>query len=156
MVISHIFYSQRRFFFQILIPLIQPKQIVELVCSLWFINKKHNIKGILFWTVWITRTFDSYIVTRPGGRQEELLMGPPLKAGERWPPWVGDGGINSLFVIPVSARWALLSLKPDYKISSFHPEIPGFDPGTFGVESRCATNELPCDSVLVTIKTHPE
>ena len=21
-------------------------------------------------------------------------MGPPLKAGERWPPWVGDGGIT--------------------------------------------------------------
>ena len=139
-----------------LIPLIQLKQIVELVCSLWFINEKHNIKGDLFRTVWITKTFDSYIVTRPGGRQEELLMGPPLKAGEWWPPWVGDGGINSLFVIPVSARWALLSLKTDYKISSFHPEIPGFDPGTFGVESWRTSYELPSSSVMVTIKTHPE
>ena len=130
-----------------LIPIIQPKQIVKLVWSLWFIKKKYNTKGDLFWTVWITKTFDSYVVTRPGGRQEELLMGPPLKAGEWWPPWVGDGGINSLFVIPVSARWALLSLKTDYKISSFHPEIPGFDPGTFGVESWRTSDELPSSSV---------
>ena len=65
-------------------------------------------------------------------------------------------GINSLFVIPVSARWALLSLKTDYKISSFRPEIPGFVPGTFGVESRRISNELPSDSIPVTIKTHAE
>ena len=139
-----------------LIPLNQTNPIVELVCSLWFTNEKHDIKGDLFWTVWITSTCDSYIVTRPGGRQEELLLGPPLKAGERWPPWVGDGGINSIFVNPVSAWWALLSLKTDYKISSFHPEIPGFDPGTFGVVSRCTSNELPSDSVPITIKTHPK
>ena len=142
--------------FRWLIMLIQQTKIVESLHSWRIFKEKHNIKGNLFWTVWITRTFDSYIVTRPGGRQEELLMGPPLKAGEWWPPWVGDGGINSLFVIPVSARWALLSLKTDYKISSFHPKIPSFDPGTFGVGSKRASNELPRNSVQHMIKTQPE
>ena len=43
-----------------------------------------------------------------------------------------------------------------YKISSFRSKIPGFDPGTFGVESKRTSNELPSDSVQQTIKTHPE
>ena len=44
-----------------------------------------------------------------------------------------------------------MSLKTDYKIASFHPEIQGFDPG-----SQRTSNELPNDSVQQTIKTHPE
>ena len=119
-------------------------------------NNKMIPSSILTPTFLVKPSSDTFILTRPGGRQGELFLRPPLKAGERWPPWVGDGGINSLFVIPVSARWALLSLKTDYKISSFHPEIPGFDPGTFGVESWRTSDELPSSSVVVTIKTHPE
>ena len=56
---------------------------------------------------------------------------------------------HSLFVNFVFARWALLSLKTDTKISSFHPEIPGFDPGIFGTESKRASNELPSSSVEI-------
>ena len=102
------------------------QKIVELLCIYRIIKEKHSSKGDLFWTVLITRTFDTYIVTRPGGW------------GRR------------------SSYWVLLSLKTNYKISLFHPEIPGFDPGTFGVETKCTSNELLGDSVQQTIKTHPE
>ena len=38
---------------------------------------------------------DMYILTAAGRlRRGDLIMGPPLKAGEWWPPWVGDGGIT--------------------------------------------------------------
>ena len=118
-----------------MIPIIQPKQIVKLVWSLWFIKKKYNTKGDLFWTVWITKTFDSYVVTRPGGRQEELLMGPPLKAGEWWPPWVGDGGNYSrnpwippippilVSMFPRQENWKIVLLVPSF-LKKSKPRIP--------------------------------
>ena len=40
----------------------------------------------------------------------------------------------------------------EYKISSFWLEIPGFNPRTFGSESKHARNELPSASVLKTLK----
>ena len=51
-------------------------------------------------------------------------------------------GNHSILVKSVSARWALLSMKTEPKILSFRPEIPGFDPRIFGIESQCASNEL--------------
>ena len=38
---------------------------------------------------------DTYLTTAAGRlRWGDLLMGPPLREGERWPPRVGDGGIT--------------------------------------------------------------
>ena len=65
-------------------------------------------------------------------------------------------GNHLIFVNSVSARWALLSLKIDSKISSYHPEIPGFDPGIFRIESGRASNELPIPAIQLTMKIQPE
>ena len=65
-------------------------------------------------------------------------------------------GNHSIFVKPVSARWALLSLIANFKISSFHFEIVGFDPRIFGTESKRASNELRSFSVQETRKVLPE
>ena len=53
--------------FRRFIPLIQLTKITESLCSYRFIKEKQNIKGDFYWTVSITRTFDTYDVTRPGG-----------------------------------------------------------------------------------------
>ena len=58
----------------------QSKKTSKLNINLYFIVKPSS---------------DTYITTAAGRlRRGDLLMGPPLKAGERWPPWVGDGGIT--------------------------------------------------------------
>ena len=72
-------------------------------------------------------------------------MGPPLKAGWRCSPLVGDGGITHY-----------LSQKTYPKISSFHPEIPEFDPGIFRLKSERAINELLSSTVLTTRKIQLE
>ena len=64
-------------------------------------------------------------------------------------------GNHSIFVNSVSARWALLSMKTEPKISSFRPEIPGFDPRIFGIESQRTSNELLSSSDLIRIKIQP-
>ena len=53
-------------------------------------------------------------------------------------------------------RWALLSTKTLPKISFFRPEIPGFDPRIFGIESQHTSDELPRTPVLRTVKLQPE
>ena len=65
-------------------------------------------------------------------------------------------GNHSILVKSVSARWALLSMKTYPKISSFQPEIPGFDPRIFGTESERASNELRSASGLRRVKMQPE
>ena len=64
-------------------------------------------------------------------------------------------GNHSILVKSVSARWALLSMKTEPKISSFRPEIPGFDPRIFGIESQRTSNELLSSSDLIRIKIQP-
>ena len=47
--------------------------------------------------------------------------------------WLGEK--MDLYYIHPWPEWALLSMKTEPKISSFRPEIPGFDPRIFGIES---------------------
>ena len=97
--------------------------------------------------------------TKQLGREVEAggaLIEASSESGGEVAPVSRRRGNHSIFVKPVSARWALLSVKADCKISSFHPKIPSFDPGTFGVGSKRASNELPRNSVQHMIKTQPE
>ena len=112
------------------IPVFQLAKITELLWLYRIIKEKHNIKGDFYRTVSITRTFDTYNVTRVGG--------------------LGRG--SSHRVLHCSPQWALWSMKTSPKISSYRPEIPGFDPRIFGTESKCASNELSSASVLRTVK----
>ena len=112
-------------------PLILLKNITELLCLCRIIKEQKNIKGDSYWTVSITRTFDTHNVEK------------------WWPPLVGDRGITQF----PSARWVLLSMKP--KISYSQPKIPGFDLRIFGNERKRASSELQSASVLRAVKMQP-
>ena len=86
-----------------------------------------------------------------------LLMGSEgLVSGGVVAPVSRRWGNHSILVKSVSAQWALLSPNTYPKISSFQPELPGFDPRIFGTESERTSDELPSTSGLRTVKMQPE
>ena len=86
--------------------------------------RKQNPKGNSILTFIVKPSYDPCITTAAGRlRRGDLIMGPPLKAGEWWPPWVGDGGITHYLWTSSSPGGPFWVWKQTLK---FLPSIPRF------------------------------